>query len=80
LFRPLEAKEYAIDLPIKISDIEGPSPHAHSLRLRANGYHPANDAPEENMFYVDLPKCRAYLGEDGQMAAFSKECIKFGEL
>ena len=27
LFRPLEAKEYAIDLPIKIRDIEGPSKH-----------------------------------------------------
>jgi hypothetical protein len=26
LFRPLEAKEYVLDLPIKISDIEGPSP------------------------------------------------------
>lgn len=25
LFRPLEAKDYALDLPIKISDIEGPS-------------------------------------------------------
>jgi hypothetical protein len=25
LFRPLEAKEYALDLPIKVSDIEGPS-------------------------------------------------------
>lgn len=26
LFRPLEAKKYSLDLPIKISDIEGPSP------------------------------------------------------
>lgn len=40
LFRPLEAKEYAVDLPIKISDIEGPSPHSHSLKLRAKGFNP----------------------------------------
>lgn len=26
LFRPLEAVDYSLDLPIKISDIEGPSP------------------------------------------------------
>jgi len=31
-------------------------------------------------FYIDLPKCRAYIGEDGQMAAFSYESIDFGEL
>lgn len=24
MFRPLEAKEYSLDLPIKVSDIEGP--------------------------------------------------------
>jgi hypothetical protein len=41
LFRPLEAKEYSVDLPIKISDIEGPSPHSHILKLRASGYHPS---------------------------------------
>jgi hypothetical protein len=40
LFRPLEAKDYAVDLPIKISDIEGPSPNTHILRLRGQGYHP----------------------------------------
>jgi hypothetical protein len=82
LFRPLEAKEYAIDLPIKISDIEGPSPHSHSLKLRGMGYHPdhADKIPKEVPFYTDLPKCRAYLGEDGMMAAFSYESIDFGEL
>jgi len=41
LFRPLEAKEYSVDLPIKISDIEGPSPHSHILKLIASGYHPS---------------------------------------
>jgi hypothetical protein len=40
LFRPLEAKEYSVDLPIKISDIEGPSPHSNMLKLRGTGYHP----------------------------------------
>ena len=34
LFRPLEAKDYSLDLPIKISDIEGPSPDSYTLRLR----------------------------------------------
>lgn len=40
LFRPLEAKEYAVDLPIKISDIEGPVPTQHVLKIRGSGYHP----------------------------------------
>lgn len=39
LFRPLEAKTYSLDLPIKISDIEGPSPESYTLRLRGVGYH-----------------------------------------
>lgn len=36
--------------------------------------------PEEVQFYGDLPVCRAYIGEEGQMAAFSYETIDFGEL
>lgn len=83
LFRPLEAKEYSVDLPIKISDIEGPSPHSKTLRIRGTGYHPEQEnekKPEEAKFYGDLPKCRAYIGEEGQMAAFSYETIDFGEL
>jgi hypothetical protein len=82
LFRPLEAKEYSVDLPIKISDIEGPSPHSHVLKLRGVGYHPEYEAekPEEVKFYEDLPKCRAYVGEEGQMAAFSYESIDWGEV
>ena len=82
LFRPLEAKEYSVDLPIKISDIEGPSPHSHVLKLRGTGYHPENDSekPKELPFYEDLPNCRAYVGEEGQMAAFSYESIDFGDL
>ena len=80
LFRPLEAKDYAIDLPIKISDIEGPSPHTHKLMLRGTGYHPEHedDKPQEIKFYEDLPKCRSYLGDEGMMAAFSYETIDFG--
>ena len=39
LFRPLEAKDYQLDLPIKISDIEGPSPDQNSLKIRGTGYH-----------------------------------------
>ena len=71
MFRPLEAKEYKIDLPIKISDIEGPSPHSHTLRLRGLGYSDQQEKPYEIQFYGDLPNCRAYVGEEGQMAAFS---------
>ncbi len=71
-----------MDLPIKISDIEGPSPHSHILKLRGQGYHPEqeNEKPQEVQFYEDLPNCRAYVGEEGQMAAFSYESIDFGEL
>lgn len=35
---------------------------------------------EEEAFYGDLPKCRAFIGEEGQMAAFSFETIDFGQL
>lgn len=80
LFRPLEAKDYSLDLPIKISDIEGPSPDSYTLRLRGQGYHFESTKPVEAQFYEDLPLCRAHLNENGSMAAFSTESIDFGEL
>jgi len=82
LFRPLEAKEYAVDLPIKIFDIEGACPNQHVLKLRGQGYHPEyiTEMPQEVNFYEDLPNCRAYFGEEGQQAAFSYESIDFGEI
>jgi hypothetical protein len=80
LFRPLEAKDYLLDLPIKISDIEGPSPEQYMLKLRGVGYHYEEKKPAEVPFYEDLPKCRANLNENGSMAAFSIEEIDFGEL
>lgn len=50
--------------------------------LRGTGYHPENEdkKPQEVKFYEDLPMCRAYVGEEGQMAAFSNEIIDFGHL
>lgn len=80
LFLPLESKEYSLDLPIKISDIEGPSPEQYVLKLRGTGYHLESEKPKEIQFYEDLPKCRAHLNESGSMAAFSTESIDFGEL
>ena len=47
LFRPLEAKEYSLDLPIKVSDIEGPSAERYMLRLRGVGYHFEKTKPVE---------------------------------
>lgn len=47
LFRPLEAKSYDIDLPIKISDIEGPNPEQYLLKLRGTGYNLEDKKPEE---------------------------------
>ena len=80
LFRPLEAKQYSLDLPIKISDIEGPSTEPYTLRLRGTGYHFVENRPKEIQFYEDLPVCRAHLNDDGSMAAFSTESIDFGEI
>lgn len=80
LFRPLEAKPYALDLPIRISDIEGPSSEPYTMRLRGIGYHKEEDKPEEVQFYEDLPLCRAHLNDNGSMAAFSTESIDFGDL
>jgi hypothetical protein len=80
LFRPLEAKEYFLDLPIKVSDIEGPSAESYTLRLRGHGYHFEEKKPKELAFYEDLPKCRSNLSDNGAMAAFSLEEIDFGEL
>jgi hypothetical protein len=80
LFRPLEAKDYSLDLPIKVSDIEGPSAESYTLRLRGHGYHFEEKRPKELAFYEDLPKCRSNLSDNGAMAAFSLEEIDFGEL
>lgn len=80
LFRPLEAKDYSLDLPIKVSDIEGPSAESYILRLRGHGYHFEERKPKELPFYEDLPKCRSNLSDNGAMAAFSLEEIDFGEL
>ncbi len=80
LFRPLEAKEYFLDLPIKVTDIEGPSAESYTLRLRGYGYHYENKKIEEPAFYEDLPKCRSNLNDNGSLAAFSLEEIDFGEL
>mmetsp|Transcript_39543 Transcript_39543/g.38037 ORF Transcript_39543/g.38037 Transcript_39543/m.38037 type:complete len:232 (+) Transcript_39543:3442-4137(+) len=80
LFRPLEAKDYSLDLPIKIRDIEGPNPLQYTLRLRGTGYHYEDKKPADPQLYVDLPKCRANLNEYGSMAAFSIEELDFGEL
>jgi hypothetical protein len=80
LFRPLEAKDYSLDLPIRISDIEGVSPVDYTLRLRGQGYQFEHKKVKEINFYEDLPKCRANLTEDGSQAAFSVEEIDFGEI
>ena len=47
LFRPLEAKQYSLDLPIKVQDIEGPSADSYFLRIRGQGYHQKENAPVE---------------------------------
>lgn len=80
MFRPLEAKDYSLDLPIKVSDIEGPLKEEFMLRLRGKGYHLESQKPKEIQFYEDLPLCRANLNENGSMAAFSTESIDFGEI
>ena len=69
-----------MDLPIKVSDIEGASPVPYVLKLRGNGYHFEEKKPKEIAFYEDLPKCRSNLSDAGAMAAFSLEEIDFGEL
>lgn len=47
MFRPLEAKDYSLDLPIKISDIEGPVKEQFTLSLRAKGYHQEANKPAD---------------------------------
>ena len=76
----MEAKDYSLDLPIKIRDIEGPNPLQYMLRLRGTGYHYEEKKPADPKLYIDLPKCRANLNEFGSMAAFSIEELDFGEL
>lgn len=80
MFRPLEAKSYRLDLPIKVSDIEGPSAENYTLRLRGDGYHLEASKPQEQQFFEDMPICRAHLTDNGSMAAFSTESIDFGDL
>ena len=76
----MEAKEYSLDLPIKVSDIEGPSAESYMLRLRGSGFHFEKTKPVEGQFYEDLPLCRAHLTDNGSMAAFSTESIDFGDM
>ena len=81
LFKPLEAIDYSLELPIKISDIEGPSPNTYYLNFIGTGYNQsAGKIPEELPFYEGLPKCRANLNEFGSLAAFSIEELDFGYL
>lgn len=80
LFRPLESKQYSLDLPIKVSDIEGVVQNL-TLKLRGVGYQNEENKPEPVQFYEDLPKSRAHLGtSDASLAAFSIEEIDFGEV
>ena len=55
-------------IPLPISDIEGPVPNQHVLKIRGQGYHPefVTEMPQEVNFYEDLPNCRAYFGDEGQ--------------
>jgi len=83
LFKPLEAKKYELDLPIRVEDIEGPQKVPQILRLRGHGFVPAVNAREDPQFYEDLPICRANLNPEdtnGSQVAFSMESIDFGEL
>lgn len=65
VFRPLEAKKYEIDLPIKVSDIEGVVQNL-TLRIKGSGYQNESDKPPEVQFYEDLPKSRAHLNPDDE--------------
>ena len=76
----MEAKSYSLNLPIKVSDIEGPSAENYTLRLRGQGYDREDTKPVEEQFFEDMPICRAHLTDNGSMAAFSTESIDFGEL
>lgn len=81
LCKPLEAKNYDLDLQIKVSDIEGIVQNI-TLKIRAVGYHFESKKPKELPFYEDLPKCRANLNlnEGGSLAAFSTEEVDFGDV
>jgi hypothetical protein len=80
MFRPLESKKYHLELPIKVSDIEGVVQNI-SLKLNGVGYQGINRKPKEIQFYEDLPKWRAHCHSDDELqAAFSIEEIDFGEV
>ena len=59
VFRPLESKDYKLELPIKVSDIEGIVQNL-SLKINGVGYQGDDNKPHEIQFYEDLPKCRAH--------------------
>jgi len=80
VFRPLESKNYHIELPLKVSDIEGVVQDI-SLKINGVGYQGEENKPKEIQFYEDLPKCRAHCQPDDEiLAAFSIEEIDFGEV
>jgi len=80
-FLPLEDRLYALDLPIKVEDIDGEQKDRVVLKIRGTGYHHVDKIPKkEEQFYENMPLCRANLADGGAMAAFSMESIDFGEL
>lgn len=46
-FNPLEERQYALDLPIKVEDIDGEQKERVVLRIRGTGYHHEDKIPKE---------------------------------
>jgi len=79
MFRPIEAKEYYVELPITVKDIEGSQ--NVMLKIKGKGYHPiAGPTPVHQSIFTDVPLCRSNLKGLGSMVSFSLDEVDFGEV
>jgi hypothetical protein len=79
MFRPIEAKEYDIELPITVKDIEGSQ--NVTLKISGTGYHTMHGTPPTiPSIFHNVPLCRSNLNGIGSKVFFSLDEVDFGEV
>lgn len=77
MFKPIEAKTYAVELPIIVKDTEANK--EVMLRIEGTGYHPAQESPPPHQsLFVSVPPYRSNLKGLGPNVSFSLDEVDFG--
>ena len=79
MFKPIEAKQYYVELPITVRDIEGAQ--NVTLKIEGTGYDPSTGIiPQHQSIFNGLPPCRSNLKDLGPKVSFSLDEVDFGEV